>query len=87
MVDVAVSSVGGETEASLVAHSGAGILLPLIAARIASPSTLCFVDAGLPEAEGDTTPSRDFLNRLRELAIEVSCRSGLHGGGPKSWPD
>lgn len=70
MVDIAVSSVGGATEVSLVAHSGAGILLPLIAAGFASPSSLCFVDAGLPEAEGDTTPSRDFLFRLRELAVD-----------------
>jgi hypothetical protein len=70
MVDMTVAALDASEAVSLVAHSGAGILLPLIAARLPSPCTLCFVDAGLPNAEGETTPSRDFIERLRELAVD-----------------
>jgi pimeloyl-ACP methyl ester carboxylesterase len=69
MVELAIAAVGTSERVTLVAHSGAGILLPLIAARAPSLCTLCFVDAGIPEPEGATTPSRDFLARLRELAV------------------
>ena len=54
----------------LVGHSGAGPLLPLIAAELARPPTrLVFVDAALPPARGDMAliPD-DFADHLRGLA-------------------
>jgi hypothetical protein len=70
MVELAVAAVNISEPVTLVAHSGAGILLPLIAERVTTLCTLCFVDAGIPHAEGVTTPSRDFLDRLKELAVD-----------------
>lgn len=73
IVDIAVAAAAtldSTAPVHLVAHSGGGFFLPLIAARLGSEATtMCFVDAGIPE-EGDTTPSRDYLERLRELAID-----------------
>lgn len=53
----------------LVAHSGAGALLPSIADELGE-GPLVFVDAGVPPCAGDTTASADFLDRLRELAVD-----------------
>lgn len=64
----------------LVGHSGAGPLLPVIAARMfPSPKRLIFVDATLPPADG-TTPlaPEDFLEDIRALA--------QHGTLPR-WSD
>jgi hypothetical protein len=57
---------------SLVGHSGAGLLLPAIAAAVAPPvSQLVFVDAGIPPSAGETqlAPAR-FLESLRARAVE-----------------
>ncbi len=70
MVDVAVAAARGLEPLTIVGHSGAGFLLPLIAAELGSDCQLCFVDAGVPEAEGESTPSRDFLEHLRDMAID-----------------
>ncbi|HEX6568225.1 MAG TPA: alpha/beta hydrolase [Acidimicrobiales bacterium] len=53
----------------LVGHSGAGSLLPSIAAGFDSPvRRLVFVDAGVPPCEGEATTRAEFLEQLRSLA-------------------
>jgi hypothetical protein len=55
----------------IVGHSGAGFFLPSIADAPDAPSVrLLFVDAGIPPCEGTATPSADFLDQLRSLAID-----------------
>jgi hypothetical protein len=64
----------------LVGHSGAGVLLPSIAAALTSPpARLVFVDAGLPPEDGATPLVPDgFAEHLRGLA-----RDGIL----PPWPD
>lgn len=69
MVDAAVAAARGLDPLTIVGHSGAGFLLPFIAEELGSSCRLCFVDAGVPEAEGESTPSRDFLEQLRQKAV------------------
>lgn len=59
-------------EAIVVAHSGFGSLLPLVADLVGASreATMVFVDAGLPPCHGQTTPSADLLDHLRSLAVE-----------------
>jgi len=67
------AAAGGALPGStLVAHSGAGPLLPVIASRLASPAVrLVFVDAGVPPALGHASlASSEFLAHLRTLAID-----------------
>ena len=54
----------------LVGHSGAGPLLPLIAAATRRhPSRLVFVDAGIPPTSGETAlVPEDFAEHLRSIA-------------------
>jgi len=50
----------------VVGHSGAGVLLPLVADRVGAAAAI-FVDALVPAADGPTVPSerfRDFLDQL-----------------------
>ena len=55
----------------VVGHSGAGFIVPSVAERLGARSArIVFVDAGLPPCEGQATPSADFLDQLRTLAIE-----------------
>lgn len=55
----------------IVGHSGAGFLLPSIAACLESPvRRIIFVDAGIPPCEGRATTSADFLDHLRTLAVD-----------------
>jgi pimeloyl-ACP methyl ester carboxylesterase len=57
----------------LVGHSGAGFVLPSIAAGLDPPvRRLVFVDAGVPPCEGEATPSADFIEQLRSLAPDGS---------------
>lgn len=52
-------------------HSGAGFFLPSIAADVdAAARRLVFVDAVMPPCGGAAAPSADFLDRLRELAVD-----------------
>ena len=54
----------------VVGHSGAGVLLPAIAAGIdATFRSLVFVDAGLPPFEGATSIGGPFLDHLRSMAV------------------
>jgi Alpha/beta hydrolase family len=53
----------------LVGHSGAGAVLPLIAAGLASwPRLTVFVDAGIPPCEGGFTAGGDFTPALLEMS-------------------
>lgn len=55
----------------LVGHSGFGSILPSVAKRLGGRSPkIVFVDAGLPPCEGPATPSADFLEQLRQLAVD-----------------
>jgi hypothetical protein len=65
----AARAVDGETETVVVGHSGAGAVLPLIAAAMTvPPGALVFVDAGLPPAAGEFVAGGSFRERLRALA-------------------
>jgi hypothetical protein len=55
----------------LVGHSGFGSVLPSVADRLGGHwPKIVFVDAGLPPCDGPATPSADFLDHLRNLAVE-----------------
>jgi hypothetical protein len=55
-------------ESVLVGHSGAGAVLPLVAAALTTPpARLVFVDAGVPPAAGVFTAGGAFLPTLRGL--------------------
>jgi hypothetical protein len=71
MIAVAITAIPREWSTPvLVGHSGFGSLLPSVASRLAAHSPrMLFVDAGLPPCEGSATPSGDFLDRLRSLAV------------------
>jgi hypothetical protein len=73
--DVVAAAVAGghaEPDGVLVAHSGAGALLPAVAAALPHrPAALVFVDAVLPPATGEVAlvpPA--FLDHLRDLAVD-----------------
>ena len=53
----------------LVGHSGAGVLFPMIAEPRPGSMRVMFVDAGVPPCHGAVTPGGDFLEQLRELAV------------------
>jgi hypothetical protein len=58
-----------DEETLIVGHSGAGAVLPLIAAAmIEPPRRIVFVDAGLPPAAGVFTAGGGFMGTLRALA-------------------
>ena len=68
--ETAVRSAGSG-DAILVGHSGAGALLPLVAAGLATrPRLTVFVDAGLPPCHGSFTAGGEFLGNLRELSMD-----------------
>ncbi len=65
----AAGAVDGKHETVLVGHSGAGAVLPLVAAALTTPpGRLVFVDAGLPPTAGAFTAGGGFLPTLRGLA-------------------
>ena len=69
-VGTVVRAVPVDEHAVLVGHSGAGALLPVIAAQMRRPPTrLVFVDAAVPPSTGDARLVPDqFLDSLRALA-------------------
>ena len=68
-VGAVVALANGTDSPILVGHSGAGPLLPRIAARI-RPRSLVFVDADIPPEAGETTlVPEEFGEFLRGLAI------------------
>jgi len=67
----AAAQVDHDGECVIVGHSGAGSIIPSIAATLGRRAArMVFVDAGLPPCEGRVTPSADFLEQLRALAVE-----------------
>jgi pimeloyl-ACP methyl ester carboxylesterase len=72
VISTAVAATPQEwTEVVVVGHSGAGSILPSIAAESGHRAVrMVFVDAGLPPCEGRVTSSADFLDQLRALAVD-----------------
>jgi hypothetical protein len=68
--------------AVVVAHSGAGVLVPLVCRRAAA-SAAVLVDAVMPSQAGTTTPSA----RLRELVSSLPSESGLLPPWSAWWTD
>ena len=67
----AVPIAGADDETIVVGHSGAGVVLPLIADALAHPPRcLVFVDSGIPPESGTLDAAGDFLGTLRELATD-----------------
>ena len=66
----------------LVGHSGAGVLLPVIAEPGPGSMRIVFVDAGIPPCHGAVTPGGDFLEQLRELAV-----NNMVPRWSRWWPD
>ncbi len=61
------------TDTDIVAgHSGAGLLLPTIAESWSSDARprLVFVDAAIPDCEGEAKPDPGVVDRLRTLAVD-----------------
>ena len=54
---------------TLAGHSGAGVLLPLVADLIDDVTAVVFVDALVPAADGPTEPSGRFRAFLDELPV------------------
>jgi alpha-beta hydrolase superfamily lysophospholipase len=68
-VDARASDTNGGDDTVLVGHSGAGAVLPLVAAALTTPPRrLVFVDAGLPPTVGVFSAGGGFLPTLRGLA-------------------
>jgi len=59
-----------EAECIVVGHSGAGALLPLVAAQRLSAPHLVFVDAVMPPCAGTFSAGGDFIDTLRALASD-----------------
>lgn len=67
----AAEAVAGDGPVVVVGHSGAGAVLPFVAARLGDQAQrVVFVDAGIPPCSGTFTVGGDFLPVLRELASD-----------------
>lgn len=84
VIATAVAALPSRWEAPVVVgHSGAGSILPSVAAQLrASSPKLVFVDAGLPPCQGAATPGAPFLDYLRTLVSD-----GLLPRWSASWGD
>lgn len=71
-----------ESGVVVVAHSGAGVLVPLLCERT-SASGAVFVDAVVPSRSGATSPSPG----LRELVAALPAEGGLLPPWSAWWPD
>jgi hypothetical protein len=67
---VAVRAGDPGEEVIVVGHSGAGSVLPAIAAGLPKARRTVFVDAGLPPCEGTFSAGGEFLESLRRLAVD-----------------
>jgi hypothetical protein len=66
----AAKAADSDKDTIIVGHSGAGAVLPLVAARMrVKPPRMVFVDAGVPPCEGTFSAGGDFLATLRDLAV------------------
>jgi pimeloyl-ACP methyl ester carboxylesterase len=71
----------------LVAHSNAGLFLPVIAAALPGQVRGCIlVDAALPPPSGATSVAPpELLGLLRDKALGGCCRAGATGGTRRRW--
>ena len=70
-VNASLAELGAGRPVVLVAHSNAGLFVPLLAARAVRPVRAClFVDAAMPAAAGTTTPvvPAEMMDFLRAQA-------------------
>jgi hypothetical protein len=65
--DAAAAGVTGPVV--VAGHSGAGVLLPLVADRLGEVTAAVFVDALVPAAKGPTAPSGRFRAFLDQLPV------------------
>ena len=79
--DAAVAAAAGEHPV-VVGHSGAGVLLPLVADRLAGVRAVVLVDAVLPARSGPTAPSAGLRACLDGLPTE----DGLLPRWTRWWP-
>jgi hypothetical protein len=66
----------------IVGHSGAGVVLPMIAEPGQGSLRLVFVDAGVPPCHGPASLGGEFLEQLRILAV-----NGMLPRWSRWWPD
>jgi hypothetical protein len=66
----AAAQVDHDGECVVVGHSGAGSVLPTVAALMNGTHRMVFIDAALPPREGEHTAGGDFLDALHQLAID-----------------
>jgi hypothetical protein len=69
----AAAATAGDDQVIVVGHSGAGVLLPAIAARLTSVRSVVFVDAVVPAPSGATATS----NKLRSFVDDLPVEDGL----------
>ena len=67
----------------VVGHSGAGVLLPAVADRVGGVRAVVFVDAIVPAAQGETTPS----DRIRSFVDRLPVEDGLLPRWSHWWPE
>jgi hypothetical protein len=81
----ALAHLPSDASLILVAHSGAGLLLPAIREAIGRPvAAYVFVDAGIPE---DGKSRLDLLRSEMPEAAEAAHRTLLAGGRVPNWTD
>jgi len=66
----ASAAMAGYEPAVVVGHSGAGVLLPMIAARLAGVRSVVFVDAVVPARTGATGTSEQLRSFLDDLPVQ-----------------
>jgi hypothetical protein len=82
VVNAAMSSLDQGQCVLLVAHSNAGLFVPLLVSHAVRPVRCClFVEAALPARAGQTrvTPT-ELLDFLRGKVTDGGCRRGASGG-------
>jgi hypothetical protein len=80
-----LSACTGDAAHTLVGHSGAGPLLPLIATQLDPAPRLVFVDAGVPPTHGDAALlPEDLLARLRTIAVDGRLPKWSEWFGPEA---
>ena len=66
----AAKAVDGGGEITVVGHSAAGVILPLVATLAPNVRRLVFVDATVPPCEGTSSVGGELLEALRALATQ-----------------
>src|SRR5438067_2737601 len=71
----AARAVESDEDTVIVGHSGAGVVLPIVGARVAwKPRQMVFVDAPVPPCVGAFSAGGEFLPILREFATNGALR-------------